>query len=282
MSVTYTAVLPVSGQTVLFVSGLLHAERRRLATRAGTRKLGCYRQAILVLRWLLHELWRSPDGSRGRQLATPYDNGSCTPGDDSTWNDNRYHVSFRPHAPANIDVKRLRALLVSGAGRDPAKPVDVLAGIAGTYEEDVAEKPVRAAMLRILAEQPGIVAREGATDQLGRTGVLVSLPYVDAQGVTSQHHLLLERSTGLLISAYETITGPLPTSFDPRLGPDAASGIIASHDGTRLYLESRYTDDAAGTAVGCGSHYAGVVRDLSRMLAAPAPSSAAPVAGGRT
>ena len=62
MSVPYTAVLPVSEHTVLFVSALLHAERRRLATRAGTRKLGCYRQAVLVLRWLL-------DGTRVRQLA---------------------------------------------------------------------------------------------------------------------------------------------------------------------------------------------------------------------
>ena len=63
MSVTYTAVLPVCEHTVLFLSGLLHAERRRLGTRAGTRSLGCYRQAILVLRWLL-------DGTRIRQLAT--------------------------------------------------------------------------------------------------------------------------------------------------------------------------------------------------------------------
>jgi hypothetical protein len=63
MSVTYTAVLPVSEDTVLFVSGLLHAERRRLGTRAGTRSLGCYRQAILVLRWLL-------DGIRITQLAS--------------------------------------------------------------------------------------------------------------------------------------------------------------------------------------------------------------------
>jgi hypothetical protein len=62
MSVTYSATLPVSEDTVLFVSGLLHAQRRRLGTRAGTRSLGCYRQAILVLRWLL-------DGTRIAQLA---------------------------------------------------------------------------------------------------------------------------------------------------------------------------------------------------------------------
>jgi hypothetical protein len=41
MSVTYTAALPVGEHTVLFLSGLLYAERRRRATRAGRRSLGC-------------------------------------------------------------------------------------------------------------------------------------------------------------------------------------------------------------------------------------------------
>lgn len=62
MSVTYSAALPVGEHTVLFLSGLLYAERRRLGTRAGRRSLGCYRQAILILRWLL-------DGTRISQLA---------------------------------------------------------------------------------------------------------------------------------------------------------------------------------------------------------------------
>jgi hypothetical protein len=62
MSVTYTAALPVREQTVLFLSGLLHAERQRIGTRAGRRSLGWFNQAILVLRWLL-------DGTRITQLA---------------------------------------------------------------------------------------------------------------------------------------------------------------------------------------------------------------------
>src|SRR3954454_1417836 len=60
--VTYSAVLPVSEETVLFVSGLLAAERRRRRTRARRRALGCYRQAVLVLRWFC-------DGPRLAQLA---------------------------------------------------------------------------------------------------------------------------------------------------------------------------------------------------------------------
>ena len=60
--VTYAAVLPVAEETVQFVSRLLGAERRRRGTRGRRRALGCYRQAVLVLRWFL-------DGTRLAQLA---------------------------------------------------------------------------------------------------------------------------------------------------------------------------------------------------------------------
>src|SRR3954462_10318227 len=60
--VTYTAVLPAPDETVLFVSALLAAERRRRGTGRGRRALGCYRQAVGVLRWFL-------DGTRLAQLA---------------------------------------------------------------------------------------------------------------------------------------------------------------------------------------------------------------------
>ena len=55
MSVTYTAVLEVSEDSVLLLSELLHAERRRRDTRKGRRALGTYKQAVLVLRWLLND-----------------------------------------------------------------------------------------------------------------------------------------------------------------------------------------------------------------------------------
>jgi transposase InsO family protein len=55
-------VLPVAEETVLFVSALLAAEQRRRRTRQRRRVLGCYRQAVLVLRWFL-------DGTRLAQLA---------------------------------------------------------------------------------------------------------------------------------------------------------------------------------------------------------------------
>ena len=69
--VTYTAVLPVDEPTVQFVSALLAADRRRRRTRPGRRALGCYRQAVLVLRWFL-------DGTRMAQLAADNRIGSST------------------------------------------------------------------------------------------------------------------------------------------------------------------------------------------------------------
>jgi hypothetical protein len=55
MSVTYTAVLDVSEGSVLFLSGLLDAERTRRGTRKDTRSLTTYKQAVLVLRWFLED-----------------------------------------------------------------------------------------------------------------------------------------------------------------------------------------------------------------------------------
>src|SRR6266508_1255133 len=71
MSVTYTAVLPVRDETVDFLAGLLEAERIRRGTRRGRRALGCFTQAVLVLRWFL-------DNTRLVQLAADNAIGSST------------------------------------------------------------------------------------------------------------------------------------------------------------------------------------------------------------
>ena len=55
MSVTYTTVLDVSEDSVLLLSGLLHAERIRRGTRTDTRALSTYKQAVLALRWLFDD-----------------------------------------------------------------------------------------------------------------------------------------------------------------------------------------------------------------------------------
>jgi hypothetical protein len=75
VSVTYTAVLDVSEDSVLFLSGLLHAERvrrgTRTDTRTDTRALRTYRQAVLALRWLF-------DDTRMTQLARDNNIGRST------------------------------------------------------------------------------------------------------------------------------------------------------------------------------------------------------------
>lgn len=76
MSVTYTATLSVWAETVLYLSRLLHAERRRRGTRSGTRTLSCFKQAVLVIRWLL-------DATRVRQLAV--DNAITVPAGWPIW-----------------------------------------------------------------------------------------------------------------------------------------------------------------------------------------------------
>lgn len=65
-SVTYTATLTMNRDTVEFLSRLLAVQRRRRRTRRGRRALGCFKQALLVVRWFL-------DGTRIAQLAC--DNG---------------------------------------------------------------------------------------------------------------------------------------------------------------------------------------------------------------
>ncbi len=49
--ITYRVRLDVSRELVLFVSRLLARHRREIGTRKGTRKLGCYRQALFGLAW---------------------------------------------------------------------------------------------------------------------------------------------------------------------------------------------------------------------------------------
>ncbi|MFF3879402.1 transposase family protein [Streptomyces sp. NPDC001978] len=65
-SVTYTAVLDVQRSTAEHLARLLRSHRAEVGTRRGRRALGCFKQAVLILRWFV-------DGTRVSQLAR--DNG---------------------------------------------------------------------------------------------------------------------------------------------------------------------------------------------------------------
>lgn len=64
--VTYTAVLDVRRSTAEHLARLLRDHRAVIGSRRGRRALGCFRQAVLILRWFI-------DGTRLAQLAR--DNG---------------------------------------------------------------------------------------------------------------------------------------------------------------------------------------------------------------
>ncbi|MGI5140055.1 MULTISPECIES: HARBI1 family protein [unclassified Streptomyces] len=61
-SVTYTAVLDVRRSTAEHLARLLRSHRTEVGTRRGRRALGCFKQAVLILRWFI-------DGTRLAQLA---------------------------------------------------------------------------------------------------------------------------------------------------------------------------------------------------------------------
>lgn len=60
--ITFTCALETRRETVYFVARLIHERCAQVGTRRGTRKLGPFRQAVMVLRWFL-------DATRVRQLA---------------------------------------------------------------------------------------------------------------------------------------------------------------------------------------------------------------------
>jgi hypothetical protein len=64
--VSYRVMLDVPRELILFVSGLLAARRREIGTRKGTRKLGCYRQALFALAWFRDKGGRPAAGCRVR------------------------------------------------------------------------------------------------------------------------------------------------------------------------------------------------------------------------
>jgi hypothetical protein len=69
-TITYAAVLDVRRATAEHLAKLLRGHREQLGTRKGTRALGVFKQAVLVLRWFV-------DGTRLVQLAR--DNGTSVP-----------------------------------------------------------------------------------------------------------------------------------------------------------------------------------------------------------
>jgi hypothetical protein len=65
---------------------------------------------------------------------------------------------------------------------------------------------VQAAMLRLIAAQPGLQARGTVKDRAGRSGVAVAAES-DAHGLPARHTVILDPKTGMLLSYEEELTG---------------------------------------------------------------------------
>jgi len=69
--ITFTCALEARRETVYFLAKLIHEHCERTGTRRGTRVLGPFRDAVMVLRWFI-------DGTRVRQLAADNHMGKTT------------------------------------------------------------------------------------------------------------------------------------------------------------------------------------------------------------
>jgi hypothetical protein len=73
--------------------------------------------------------------------------------------------------------------------------------VARLYQDFVVPRPARAELLRVLAEEPGLIWRGEVTDRAGRRAVAVT----QGDATQGQELLMFDPSTGELLSA-ESIT----------------------------------------------------------------------------
>ncbi|MGV9976512.1 hypothetical protein ACWDUH_02400 [Micromonospora wenchangensis] len=231
------------------------------------------------------QLWRTDDAADGRLVSVDVSGGTCTPdGGSGTWT-GQTGDRFDQPPPSQPAALRTHLLLTAGPGEN--HPQHVVGGIAMLYERHAPTRPVRAAVLRLLAEQPGLLAQTGVTDRIGRPGIDVILPYTSRSGVPRHDILTIDEHSGALLAAYSAITGPIPPQ-DPRLGPDYPATIIADAAGYRLYVDSRRTPNTHTPAPGCqhpslqpgaGQHLAAASGDSARLGPRPPGPLLAPRSG---
>ncbi|MEV4830572.1 hypothetical protein AB0K25_19905 [Micromonospora sp. NPDC049257] len=194
------------------------------------------------------QLWRTDDAADGRQVSVHVDNGGCVPdGGDSNWA-GATGDRFDQPPPRQPDALRTHLLIAGRPEED--RPQDIVGGIAMLYERHAPTRPVRAAVLRLLAQQPGLLVQAGVTDRVQRPGMDLILPYTDRSGVPRRDILTIDAHSGVLLAARSAITGLIPP-LDPRLGPHFPGLIIAEAANYRLYVDSRRTPNTRTPAAGC-------------------------------
>ncbi|MEV0944008.1 hypothetical protein AB0I90_27005 [Micromonospora wenchangensis] len=195
------------------------------------------------------QLWRTDDAAKGRLVSVHLETHGCIPddGESGSWA-GRTGDRFDQPPPRQPDALRTHLLIAGGPGEN--RPQDIVGGVAMLYERHALTRPVRAAVLRLLAQQPGLLAQAGVTDRIQRPGTDLILPYTDRSGVPRRDILTIDARSGVLLAARSVITGPIPPQ-DPRLGPDFPTLIVAEAANYRLYVDSRRTPNAHTPAAGC-------------------------------
>ncbi|WBB78532.1 hypothetical protein O7606_20225 [Micromonospora sp. WMMD882] len=146
----------------------------------------------------VNQLWRTDDAADGRQVSVHIDADSCTPDSgDNSWTG---RAGDRFDQPPPRRPAALRAHLLAAAGPGDTGPQHIVGGIAILYERHAPTRPARAAILRLLAQQPGLLAQTGVTDRVHRPGVNVIVPYTDHSGVPRHDILTIDATNGVLLA----------------------------------------------------------------------------------
>ena len=93
-----------------------------------------------------------------------------------------------------------------GVGHPTANGVaERLVAVTDLWKQQAPPPALQAAMLRVLATQPGLVNRGTVTDRAGRTGVAVSIDS-SYTGLPTRYTLILDPTTGMLLDYEEMLT----------------------------------------------------------------------------
>ncbi len=84
-------------------------------------------------------------------------------------------------------------------------PAGRLLAVADAYRDQPVDPPLRAALLRYLADTPTLEAQGKVTDRLGREGIAVSL-ISDYSGLPTRYVMIIDPSTGLLLGTEQELT----------------------------------------------------------------------------
>ncbi|MDG4787648.1 hypothetical protein O7626_17175 [Micromonospora sp. WMMD1102] len=182
--------------------------------------------------------WGRSDGA-GREMTFQVGDGGCRRGEEARWEAGMPGATDEdlPTDPVTLRTHLLKAKTPAERG-----PRDIVTSVADLHRTHYADRPVRAAILRILAELPGITLQHGVRDRMGRIGVSIALVEPDAQGTRIRYVLTIAPDTAELL-AYEVVqTGP------PVLAqPDYLAGLELY----RLYLTSGRSTTTTAAVPSC-------------------------------